>query len=60
MYKAKSNTLNNWFIKLFAWLNKCEDLFSKNNLKNYDIKRISGFLEERYASFWFKKYSNFK
>jgi hypothetical protein len=60
MYIAKSNTLNNWFIDLFAWLNKCEDLFSKNNLINYDTKRIFAFLAERYASFWFKKYTNFK
>ena len=60
MYIAKSNTLNNWFIDLFTWLNKCENLFSKNNLKNYDTKRIFAFLAERYASFWFRKYTTFK
>jgi len=60
MYISKSKILDRWFSELFTWLKKCESLFEDQSLLNYDTKRIYAFLAERYASFWFKKYTNFK
>ena len=60
MYISKSNILDSWFKSLFSWLEKCETIFDKNNLSNYDTSRLLAYLAERYSSFWFKKYSNFK
>ena len=48
---------HNWFINLFSWLERCENEFGFENLKGYDTGRLYAYLAERYASFWFKKYT---
>ena len=59
MFLCKSSKiLNNYYSSLFPWLEKCEKLFGFN-LEGYGLKRIYGFLAERYMSFWFRKYTNF-
>ena len=57
MYISKKDILNKWFNDSFSWLAECEKIFGFNNLSGYDTQRIYAFLAERYASFWFKKYS---
>ncbi len=57
MFICKSKKiLNNYYNKLFPWLKKCEKEFGFN-LDGYGLKRIYGFLAERYMSFWFRKYT---
>ena len=52
--------LFSYYESLFPWLFECEKIFGFNNLKSFGLKRIYGFLAERYCSYWFKKYSKFK
>ncbi len=60
MFICKSkNILNNYYDSLFPWLKRCEKEFGFN-LHGYGLKRIYGFLAERYLSYWFKKYTKFK
>ena len=57
MFICKSpKTLNEYYNSIFPWLEKCESKFGFN-LEGYGLKRIYGFLAERYMSFWFKKYT---
>jgi hypothetical protein len=59
MFICKSNKiLNNYYDSIFPWLERCEKEFGFE-LDGYGLKRIYGFLAERYMSFWFKKYTNF-
>ena len=60
MYIAKKKVLNQWFKNLFEWLERCETIFDKKSLTGYDSTRLFAFLAERYASFWFKKYTKYK
>ena len=60
MFIAKSKIANEWFNNLFSWLFKCEKIFKFNDLKGYDTKRLYAYLAERYLSFWFKTYTNYK
>ncbi len=60
MFIAKPKIANEWFDNLFSWLFKCEQIFQFNNLKGYDTKRLYAYLAERYLSFWFKTYTNYK
>ena len=60
MFIAKKKIMQKWFSILFPWLKRCEDRFGFENLKGYETTRIYAFLSERYLSFWFKKYTNFK
>lgn len=60
MFIAKKKIIQKWFSALFPWLKRCEDRFGFENLKGYETTRIYAFLSERYLSFWFKKYTNFK
>ncbi len=60
MYISKNIVLNKWFNNLFPWLERCEKIFGYDNLKGYDTGRLYAYLAERYSSFWFKKYTNFK
>ena len=60
MYISKSKILDTWFRTLFNWLSKCEDIFGFENLRGYDTGRLYAYLAERYASFWFKKYTIYK
>ena len=59
MYISKPKILHNWFSDLFNWLNKCETIFEKKKLNDYDTGRLFAYLAERYASFWFKKHTKF-
>ena len=59
MFICKSNKiLNSYYESVFPWLERCEKEFGFQ-LDGYGLKRIYGFLAERYISFWFKKYTNF-
>ena len=60
MFIAKKKIVQKWFNTLFPWLEKCEEIFGFDDLKGYDTTRLYAFLAERYLSFWFKKYSNYK
>ena len=60
MFICKSkNILENYYNSIFPWLERCEKEFGFN-LKGYGLKRIYGFLAERYMSYWFRKYTKFK
>ena len=48
-----------YYESLFPWLADCEKIFGFEKLQNYGLKRIYGFLAERYLSYWFKKYTKF-
>ena len=54
MYISKNEILDKWFNALFPWLERCEKKFGFN-LEGYGLKRIYGFLAERFMSYWFKK-----
>jgi len=60
MFIAKPEIANNWFIALFEWLSRCEEIFGFDKLKGYDTTRLYAYLAERYLSFWFKKYTKSK
>ena len=60
MYISKNKILDKWFNALFPWLERCEKIFGFESLKGYDTGRLYAYLAERYASFWFKKYSKYK
>ena len=49
--------MNDYFVSIFDWLRKCEDIFGFN-LDGYAKTRIYAFLAERYLSYWFNKYTN--
>ena len=59
MFICKSSKiLNNYYCAVFPWLERCENEFGFD-LDGYGLKRIYGFLAERYMSFWFRKYTKF-
>ena len=59
MFICKSpKILNKYYESLFPWLKRCENEFGFN-LEGYGLKRIYGFLAERFMSYWFKKNTNF-
>ena len=47
--------LKEYYEDLFPWLERCEELFGFENLKDYDTTRMYGFLSERFMSYWFQK-----
>ena len=60
MFICKSNKiLRNYYETVFPWLERCENEFGFN-LKGYGLRRIYGFLAERFMSYWFKKNAKFK
>ena len=60
MFICKSKTLLvKYYSSVFPWLDRCENLFGLK-LEGYGLKRIYGFLAERYMSYWFRKYTNYK
>ena len=60
MFICKSKSLlNKYYSSIFPWLERCENEFGFN-LEGYGLKRIYGFLAERYMSYWFKKYTKYK
>ena len=50
---SKKN-LNDFYSVIFPWLERCENKFGFN-LEGYGLRRIYGFLAERFMPFWFKK-----
>lgn len=61
MFICKNKTiLFKYYESVFPWLERCEKIFGFKNLSNYGLKRIYGFLAERYMSYWFKKYTTYK
>ena len=55
MFICKSSKiLNEFYQSIFPWLEKCENEFGFN-LEGYGLKRIYGFLAERYMPYWFQK-----
>ena len=50
-------TIKEYYNSIFNWLNKCEELFGFE-LEGYAMRRVYGFLAERYLSYWFLRYSN--
>ena len=59
MFICKSHKiLDRYYSSVFAWLEKCEKEFGLD-LDGYGLKRIYGFLAERYMSYWFKKYTKY-
>ena len=55
MFFCKKEILKNYYEVVFPWLEKCESVFGFNDLKGYGLKRIYGFLAERFLSYWFTK-----
>ena len=56
MFICKSKKiLKNYYDSVFPWLRKCEEKFCFE-LEGYGLKRIYGFLAERYLSFGLKIY----
>ena len=51
--------LEKYYNAVFPWLERCEAEFGFN-LEGYGLRRIYGFLAERYMSFWFQKYTKYK
>ena len=49
-----------YYESVFPWLSRCEEVFGFESLNIYGLKRIYGFLAERYMSYWFKKYTRHK
>ena len=60
MFICKKNLLKDYYQSVFPWLEKCEKVFGFEELKGYGMKRIYGFLAERYLSYWFTKHGRVK
>ena len=43
------------YISNFSMVERCEEEFGFKDLDGYGLKRIYGFLAERFLSFWFSK-----
>lgn len=57
MFMCKSyEVLERYYKSVFPWLERCEKEFGFN-LQGYGLRRMYGFLAERYMSFWFNKYT---
>ena len=57
MFICKSKKImTKYYETVFEWLNECEKVFGFNN-ESYGLKRIYGFLIERFQSYWFQKYT---
>jgi len=54
MFICKKEYLKRYYEIIFPWLQRCEKLFGFD-LKGYGMKRIYGFLAERFLSYWFSK-----
>mgnify|MGYP003952716483 CR=1 FL=1 len=52
--------LISYYESIFPWLERCEKIFGFKNLDSYGLRRIYGFLAERYMSYWFQKYTKIK
>ena len=52
------NVLIHYYNAVFPWLERCEKIFGFN-LEGYGMRRIYGFLAERFLSYWLRKYTRF-
>ena len=60
MFICKSKKhLQLYYDSIFPWLERCEKEFGFE-LEGFGLKRIYGFLAERYMSYWFNKYTKCK
>ena len=59
VYLQFKEFIKKYYSSVFPWLERCESEFGLN-LEGYGLKRLYGFLAERYMSYWFQKYTNFK
>jgi len=58
MFIVKKNLFNEYCEILFPWVDKCMELFLKENiLTSYNV-RLPAFLTERFTSFWFSQNIN--
>jgi hypothetical protein len=55
MFICRKEILINYYNTVFPWLKRCERIFGFDKLKGYGMKRIYGFLAERFLSYWFQK-----
>ena len=55
MFICRTEILKSYYDVIFPWLLKCEKIFSSKDLEGYGLKRIYGFLAERFLSYWFTK-----
>ena len=55
IFVAKKKFINKLYEKTFRWIFRCEELFSKLELKGYGKERLYDFLAERFFSFYFEK-----
>jgi len=55
MFICKKEYLEKYYQSIFPWLERCEKIFGFDNLDGYGMRRIYGFLAERYLSYWFSK-----
>jgi len=55
MFICRKKILERYYEVIFPWLEKCEKIFGFDNLDSYGMKRIYGFLAERFLSFWFSQ-----
>jgi hypothetical protein len=55
MFICKVEILRKYYEVIFPWLERCEKKFGFQHLEGYGLKRIYGFLAERFLSFWFNK-----
>ena len=60
MFICKKKILNDYYNVVFPWLEKCENHFGFDKLQGYGLRRIYGFLAERFLSYWFTKNYKFK
>ena len=57
MFFCKSKKImNEYYNTVFPWMERCENVFGFGK-SGYGLKRIYGFLIERFQSFWFQKYT---
>ena len=55
MFICKTIILKEYYKTIFTWLEQCEKVFGFKDLDSYGLKRIYGFLAERFLSYWFNK-----
>ncbi len=53
---SSKEIMNNYYKTVFQWMFKCEKVFGFDN-ETYGLRRIYGFLIERFQSYWFQKYT---
>ena len=53
---SSKEIMDRYYKTVFTWMSKCEEVFGFEN-ESYGLKRIYGFLIERFQSYWFQKYT---